>query len=134
MVLTYNRLNRTFSVYLDTKPCDISYAEGATCEVDTVLPRQGQFCIGSTRKRDGASRRAPTRRATQFSSSQQPYLFRRQGYFSSKNVRESLIKTQKLGLCTNKPNSVHLYSEDTFSIAPSALPSAPTILCRKSLL
>ena len=29
------------------------------------------------------------------SSSQQPYLFRRQGYFSSKNLRESSITEQK---------------------------------------
>ena len=78
-----------------------------------VLLRQSP-CAGGTRKRGGASRRAPVRSATQIFLITTAAPFPRRSYCSSKNVRESPSKFSEKVLCTKKPYSVHLTGRCVF--------------------
>ena len=66
------------------------------------------------RKREGASRRAPTRSTTQIFLITTAAPFPRHSYCSSKNVRESPSKFSEKVLCTKKPYSVHLTGRCVF--------------------
>ena len=70
---------------------------------------------------------------TQFSSSQQPCLFRRYGYYSSKNLSEAPINRRK-SLCTDFLNSALYIGRDTFSGVSPVLSPAPALLRLKSLI
>ena len=91
-----------------------------SCADSTPCSGGSQLCIGSSpsrralvqgapAKREGASRRAPTRSATQIFLITTAAPFPRRSHCSSKNVRESPIKAQKKALCTTKPQTAHLY-------------------------
>ena len=90
-----------------------SYADSTLAQREPIMHwsslSRRALVQGAPAKREGASRRAPTRSATQIFLITTAAPFPRRSHCSSKNVRESPIKAQKKALCTTKPQTAHLY-------------------------